>query len=125
MQIRVFSILFLIVALADCALLNRTGTTDRYKGSAVKDKIQDASTVSAQLYAISSGDFSGATYAQNVIFPAILAGIEPGEYYAKADVDSCVSEIKLFGALGVQPVVATVFGQCSTLKPDGTVYGDY
>lgn len=114
-----------ISVFANCALLNRTGLTDRYKGSEAQDMIQDAATISAQLYAISTSDFNGATYVQNILFPGILAGIKPSEYYVKDDIDSCVSEIKLFGVLGINPLIPAVFGQCSNLQPDGTVYGDY
>ncbi|MGJ4747118.1 TIGR04452 family lipoprotein [Leptospira sp. SA-E8] len=124
MRIGILPLLFILVIAVNCVALNTTGLTNRYKGSEAKDKIQEAATVAAQLYAIGTGDFSGSTYLNNIYLPPILAGIKPSEYYAKDDVNACVDEIKLFGALKLQPSIAVLFGQCSNLQPDNNVYGN-
>lgn len=124
MRIGILPFLFILMIAVNCVALNTTGLTNRYKGSEAKDKIKDAATVAAQLYAISTGDFTGTTYINNIVLPPILAGIKPGEYYAKDDVNACVDEIKLFGALGLAPTIGVLFGQCSNLQPDNNVYGN-
>ncbi|EPG67167.1 TIGR04452 family lipoprotein [Leptospira wolffii] len=125
MRLKFLLVLILVSVFANCALLNRSGLTDRYKGKEAQDMIQDAATTSALIYAISTGDYNASVYTQNILLPTILAGIKPSEYYVKADIDSCVSEIKLFGVLGLSPTYSSIFGQCSNLQPEGTIYGDY
>ncbi|EIE01719.1 TIGR04452 family lipoprotein [Leptospira licerasiae] len=124
MRIGILPLLFILLIAANCVALNTTGLTNRYKGSEAKDKIEEAATVAAQLYAISTGDLTGTTYINNIFLPPILAGIKPSEYYAKDDVNACVDEIKLFGALGLAPTIGVLFGQCSNLQPDNNVYGN-
>ncbi|TGL62370.1 TIGR04452 family lipoprotein [Leptospira sarikeiensis] len=124
MRIGILPLFFFILIVTNCVALNTTGLTNRYKGSEAKDKIEEAATVAAQLYAISTGDLAGSTYINNIFLPPILVNLQPSEYYKKEDVNACVEEIKLFGALKLQPTIAVLFGQCSNLQPDNNVYGN-
>ncbi|TGJ99347.1 TIGR04452 family lipoprotein [Leptospira semungkisensis] len=121
MRVKILAVASFFYFLANCAVANQTGATDRYKGSVAKTKIQEAATTGAALYAVAAQDASGATYINNIVLPPILANFTPTEYYAKADVDSCAEEIKNFAALGVRPVVTVLFGTCTNIQPDGLV----
>ncbi|EPG75253.1 hypothetical protein LEP1GSC058_2137 [Leptospira fainei serovar Hurstbridge str. BUT 6] len=114
------SAIFLLIAFANCAVLDPVGLTyDRIKGDKAASKITDAA-ITTDL--VNSAILNGrASVSILTILASDIAGIDPTKYYKESVVNQCVTDIK--GVKGyLIGSTLTVISSCKGITADGLIY---
>ncbi|TGL60642.1 TIGR04452 family lipoprotein [Leptospira sarikeiensis] len=112
-----------LLVFANCLAVDSLGLSDSVKGSEAREEIKQAALTSDILFYGSVDPANAAMItAIDLFLTDLYLKIDDSKYYKKADVDKCVSDVRVIGLLVMDPstTVATS-ANCNKLKANGAI----